>query len=41
MPLDVENAMDTLFYADSMNCALLKEAIMGFLVDNQKEENVI
>ena len=32
-----ENAIDCLLYADSKNCALLKEAVMDFLVENRKE----
>ncbi len=37
-----DNAMDNLLYADSMNCALLKEAVMTFLADNHREaaENI-
>ena len=32
-----DNAMDNLLYADSRNCALLKEAVMDFLADNHRE----
>lgn len=32
-----ENAIDTLLFADSKNCALLKEAVMDFIADNRKE----
>ena len=32
-----DNAMDNLLYADSRNCALLKEAVMNFLADNHRE----
>mmetsp|Transcript_18907 Transcript_18907/g.45365 ORF Transcript_18907/g.45365 Transcript_18907/m.45365 type:complete len:230 (+) Transcript_18907:1-690(+) len=32
--IDVENVMDLLLYADSKNCALLKEAVMDFVVAN-------
>jgi len=33
--IDVENMMDLLLYADSKNCALLKEAVMDFAVANE------
>lgn len=33
----VENVIDNLLYADSKNCALLKEAAMDYLVDNGVE----
>ena len=33
----VDNAMDNLLYADSMNLALLKEAVMDFLAENDSE----
>ncbi|KAL3762578.1 hypothetical protein ACHAW5_003116 [Stephanodiscus triporus] len=33
----VENLMDHLLYADSKNCALLKEAAMDFMVENRDE----
>jgi hypothetical protein len=33
----LENVMDHLIYADSMNCALLKEAAMDFIVENTDE----
>ena len=36
-PLDLENAIDVLLYADAKNCALLKETVMDFLVENQEE----
>jgi hypothetical protein len=32
-----ENMMDHLHYADSMNCALLKEAVIDFIVENKLE----
>ena len=32
-----DNAMDNLLYADSQNCALLKEAVVNFLADNHRE----
>ena len=30
-----ENMMDHLHYADSMNCALLKEAVIDFIIENK------
>ena len=36
---DVENIGDNLLFADSKNCALLKEAVMNFIVDNATEIN--
>ena len=35
--INLENAMDNLLYADSMNLALLKEAVMNFLAENNRE----
>ncbi|KAL7529520.1 hypothetical protein ACHAXR_006200 [Thalassiosira sp. AJA248-18] len=35
--ITIENVMDYLLYADSKNCALLKEATMDFLVENGNE----
>ncbi len=35
--LTFDNAIDNLLYADSRNCALLKEAVMNFLADNHRE----
>ena len=35
--ISVDNAMDNLLYADSRNCALLKEAVMNFLAENHFE----
>ncbi|KAK1739278.1 BTB/POZ and MATH domain-containing protein [Skeletonema marinoi] len=35
--ITVENAIDNLLYADSKNLAVLKEAVVDFLVDNGKE----
>ena len=32
-----ENAIDNLLYADSKNCALLKEAVMDFIAQNREE----
>eukprot|EP00984_Skeletonema_dohrnii_P006427 scaffold2298_cov104-Skeletonema_dohrnii-CCMP3373.AAC.8 len=32
--ISLNNAVDNLLYADSRNCALLKEAVMNFLADN-------
>mmetsp|Transcript_11667 Transcript_11667/g.16728 ORF Transcript_11667/g.16728 Transcript_11667/m.16728 type:complete len:411 (-) Transcript_11667:649-1881(-) len=33
----LDNVMDNLLYADSRNCALLKETVMNFLADNHSE----
>ena len=33
----VENLLDLLLYADSKNCALLKEAAMDFMLENRDE----
>ena len=33
----LENVMEHLQYADSMNCALLKEAAMDFIIENSAE----
>jgi hypothetical protein len=33
----LENVMEYLIYADSMNCALLKEAAMDYIVENKAE----
>jgi len=33
----LENVMEHLMYADSMNCALLKEAAMDYLIENSAE----
>ena len=35
--INTDNLMDNLLYADSKNCALLKEAVIDFVVDNGKE----
>ena len=35
--ISLDNAIDNLLYADSMNLALLKEAVMDFLADNHNE----
>ena len=35
--ISLDNAMDNLLYADSRNCALLKEAVMDFLAENHLE----
>ena len=32
-----ENTIDNLLYADSKNCALLKESVMDFIAENSKE----
>ena len=34
---NVENLMDHLLYAESKNCALLKEAAMDFMLENRAE----
>jgi len=33
----IDNAMDNLLFADAKNCALLKEAVMDFFLQNGKE----
>jgi len=33
-PIGIDNMMDNLLYADSKNCALLKEAVIDFVVEN-------
>lgn len=33
-PISADNVMEHLLYADSKNCALLKEAVMDFIVEN-------
>ena len=35
--ITIENVMDLLVYAESKNCALLKEVAMDFIVDNKAE----
>ncbi|KAL7548116.1 hypothetical protein ACHAWF_011407 [Thalassiosira exigua] len=35
--IDVENMLENLLYAESRNCALLKEAVMDFIVENGDE----
>ncbi|KAL7496851.1 hypothetical protein ACHAWT_005044 [Skeletonema menzelii] len=35
--ISLDNAMDNLLYADSRNCALLKEAVVNFLAENDCE----
>ena len=32
-----DNAIDNLLYADAMNCALIKEAVMDFIAENRME----
>ena len=34
--ITIDNVIDTLLYAHAMNCALLKEAVMDFIVENKK-----
>mmetsp|Transcript_25452 Transcript_25452/g.46035 ORF Transcript_25452/g.46035 Transcript_25452/m.46035 type:complete len:152 (-) Transcript_25452:108-563(-) len=33
----VDNVLDNLLYADAKNCALLKEAVMDFIVENGRD----
>ena len=35
--ISAENVIDNLLYADAKNCALLKEALMDFIVENKKK----
>jgi len=35
--LTAENMLDNLLYADSKNCALLREVVMDFIVENGKD----
>ncbi|KAL7545717.1 hypothetical protein ACHAWF_009071 [Thalassiosira exigua] len=35
--ISIENVLELLLYADSMNCALLKEAVMDFILANRSE----
>ena len=35
--ISVDNMMDILLHADAKNCALLKEAVMDFIVENSAE----
>lgn len=35
--ITMDNVIDNLLYADAKNCALLKEAVLDFLVDNGSE----
>jgi len=35
--ITVQNMMDNLLYADSMNCALLKESVIDYMVANRKD----
>ncbi|KAL7534186.1 hypothetical protein ACHAWF_004745 [Thalassiosira exigua] len=37
MDITIDNVIDNLLYADAKNCALLKEAVMDFLVRHKKE----
>ena len=36
-PITVENAVEHLLYAESKNCALLKEEVMDYIVENKNE----
>ena len=33
--ITIDNVIDNLLYADAMNCALLKESVMDFIVENK------
>jgi speckle-type POZ protein len=35
--ITIDNVIDNLLYADAMNCALLKESVMDFIVENKEE----
>ena len=35
--ITIDNVIDNLLYADAMNCALLKEAVMDFIVESKEE----
>ncbi|KAL7533627.1 hypothetical protein ACHAXR_005353 [Thalassiosira sp. AJA248-18] len=35
--MGVDNVMEHLLYADAMNCALLKETVMDFMLENTTE----
>jgi hypothetical protein len=35
--ITLDNAIDNLLYADTKNCALLKESVMNFLAENSTE----
>ena len=35
--ITIDNVIDTLLYAHAMNCALLKESVMDFIVENKQE----
>lgn len=35
--ITADNVMENLLYADSKNCALLKEAVMDFMLENRKD----
>jgi hypothetical protein len=35
--ITIENVIDNLLYADAMNCALLKEVLMDFIVETKEE----
>ena len=35
--ISIDNVIDNLLYADAMNCALLKETVMDYIVQNKKE----
>ncbi len=35
--ITIDNVIDNLLYADAMNCALLKESVMDFIVENKEK----
>eukprot|EP00985_Skeletonema_marinoi_P017535 scaffold9645_cov156-Skeletonema_marinoi.AAC.1 len=35
--ITIDNVIDSLLYADAMNCALLKESVMDFIVESKEE----
>ena len=35
--ITIDNVIDTLLYAHAMNCALIKESVMDFIVENKQE----
>jgi len=35
--ITIDNVIDNLLYADAMNCALLKESVMDFIVESKEE----
>jgi hypothetical protein len=39
--LTLDNVMENLHFADSLNCALLKETVMDFIIKNKRSCNII